>query len=99
MIMCAALSTAGIGMSSFRIRHSSIITFLLQILQGSPAVVGRPRTAVASRLIAICATYRADALAVLLADPLHRQGQQDLLLNYVGDLDAESFIKPDLGFS
>src|SRR5262249_23985100 len=85
-VMCPAFTRAGCGVSSFRIRHSGTSKFLphqrilstrvfilvpLQVAQCAPAVICRLHRAVAGRFIAVLPANRANALAVLAANPLH----------------------------
>src|SRR6266566_2801002 len=100
MIVGAALSPARGGVSSFRIRHSSIISFsIYKFFKGAPTVIRRLDVAIAGNFIAIGPANRTDSLATFAANPLHRQLQQDLLLDDVGKLETQSLIEPDFGFS
>src|SRR5262249_26859668 len=61
--------------------------------------IRRLRVALARTIIAVGAAYRTDPFASFAADSLHRQSQQDLLLDHIGQLEAQTFIKPDFSLT
>src|SRR5439155_5380245 len=70
-----------------------------QIFHRSPAIVRRLDMALARDLIAVSATNRTDPFAFLAAHSLHRQRQQDLLFDYIGELETQTLVKANFSLT
>ena len=68
---------SSLRVSSFGIRHRSIL--VMKIPQRFPAVVPGLNRAMTIRLVTVLPAYRADALARVVTDPLHRERQENVL--------------------
>src|SRR5271166_4784973 len=69
-VVAPAVGSAPLGMSSFRIWH--LDSFYTQFFQGRPAVVHRFHLTAALHDVAVLPAKRADPLASITADALHR---------------------------
>jgi hypothetical protein len=81
MVMSPACGGALLGVSSFWIWHLvfSLVTFNVNLLERRPTVVHQLGFATALYQVTILTAYRANPLAILAANPLHRHAEQNLL--------------------
>ena len=73
--------------------------FNLNFLESGPAIVHELGFASAVYQVTILTAYRANPLAILAANPLHRHAEQNVLPQNIFQLNAGAFIEGDLGFS